>query len=122
MHKTIEVIRDIRKLCTHEFEVGHRCASPALRGETFCYYHHPTRKPVRTFESDRKARRARSLARKSFTIPVPTNRRELQISLNEMMKRLAANQLDVRRAAVLLRALHISSRNMSPSNARSLFD
>ncbi len=27
MNKTIEVIKDIRTLCTHIFEGGHRCAS-----------------------------------------------------------------------------------------------
>ncbi len=46
MNKTIEVINDIRTLCTHVFEGGHRCASPALQREAFCYYHHPTRKPI----------------------------------------------------------------------------
>ena len=46
MNKTIEVIKDIRTLCTHIFEGGHRCASPALQREAFCYYHHPTRKPI----------------------------------------------------------------------------
>ncbi|HSY69798.1 MAG TPA: hypothetical protein VK813_14205 [Edaphobacter sp.] len=29
MNKTIEVIKDIRTLCTHIFEGGHRCASPS---------------------------------------------------------------------------------------------
>ena len=46
MNKTIEVIKDIRTLCTHIFEGGHRCASPAFQREAFCYYHHPTRKPI----------------------------------------------------------------------------
>ena len=45
MNKTIEVIKDIRTLCTHIFEGGHRCASPALQREAFCYYHHPPANP-----------------------------------------------------------------------------
>jgi hypothetical protein len=32
--------------CVHIFPDTHRCGSPALRGETHCYYHHPDRKPV----------------------------------------------------------------------------
>src|SRR5580700_7445629 len=42
MNKTIEVIKDIRTLCTHIFEGGHRCASPALQHDAFCYYHTQT--------------------------------------------------------------------------------
>jgi hypothetical protein len=41
--EAVEQVTDIRVLCTHVFDGGHACASPALRGETFCYYHHPTR-------------------------------------------------------------------------------
>ena len=44
-----EVNKDIRVLCTHVFEGGHACASPALRDETFCYYYHrPTRRRAET--------------------------------------------------------------------------
>ena len=32
--------------CRHIFTDGRRCASPCLRREEFCYYHHTTRKPV----------------------------------------------------------------------------
>jgi hypothetical protein len=27
--------------CNHLFPDNHRCGSPALRGQTFCYFHHP---------------------------------------------------------------------------------
>jgi len=29
--------------CTHLFPDSHRCGSPALRGQDFCYFHHPDR-------------------------------------------------------------------------------
>ena len=35
-----------RYQCRHIHTQGHRCGSPALRGELFCYYHHTTRKPA----------------------------------------------------------------------------
>ena len=38
MNKTIEVIKDIRTLCTHIFEGGHRCASPALQRGSQGFY------------------------------------------------------------------------------------
>jgi hypothetical protein len=62
MNKTIEVIKDIRTLCTHVFEGGHRCASPALQREAFCYYHHPNRKPI---QNPRRSRRH------GFNLPPP---------------------------------------------------
>jgi len=33
--------------CHHLFPDQHRCGSPALRNEPFCYFHHPERKPTR---------------------------------------------------------------------------
>ena len=65
MNKTIEVIKDIRTLCTHVFEGGHRCASPALQREAFCYYHHPNRKPAQ----NPPRRRSR---RQGFNLPLPS--------------------------------------------------
>ncbi len=35
-----------RYQCRHIFTDGHRCGSPCLRHEDFCYYHHTTRRPV----------------------------------------------------------------------------
>jgi hypothetical protein len=113
MDAAIEVFKDNRILCNHEFQGGRRCGSPALHDETFCYYHHPTRKPVRTTQSDRDARRARRKARQAFAFDAPTNPRELQLALSEIMQRLAANQLDNRRAGQLLFALEITGRNLA---------
>ncbi len=96
MNKTIEVIKDIRTLCTHIFEGGHRCASPALQREAFCY-HHPTRKPV-------KKSRHRS-RRQSFDLPLPSGQSDLQHAVYEVIRRLAANQISTRQAGLILNAL-----------------
>jgi hypothetical protein len=101
MNKTIEVIKDIRTLCTHIFEGGHRCASPALQRETFCYYHHPTRKPIQ------KNRRSR---RQSFNLPLPSAQSDLQHAVYEVIRRLAANQISTRQAGLILNALDNASR------------
>lgn len=71
-----QVIKDIRVLCTHLFhptptKPARRCASPALRGETFCYYHHLTRRSLR------ETRSAWRIARRNFSVPTPTNREQL---------------------------------------------
>ena len=104
MNKTIEVIKDIRTLCTHVFEGGHRCASPALQREAFCYYHHPTRKPIQN-PTRRRSRR------QSFALPLPSGQPDLQHAIYEVIRRLAANQISTRHAGLILNALHNASRN-----------
>ena len=32
--------------CHYVFPDDHRCGSPSLRNEAFCYFHHPDRQPV----------------------------------------------------------------------------
>ena len=109
MNKTIEVIKDIRTLCTHIFEGGHRCASPALQREAFCYYHHPTRKPVQNHK-----RRSR---RHGFNLPLPSGQSDLQHAVYEVIRRLAANQISTHRAGVILATLDNMSRNSPPAPA-----
>ena len=104
MNKTIEVIKDIRTLCTHIFEGGHRCASPALQREAFCYYHHPNRKPIQN------PTRSRS-RRQSFDLQVPSGQSDLQHAVYEVIRRLAANQISNRHAGMILTALDNISRN-----------
>jgi hypothetical protein len=106
MNKTIEVIKDIRTLCTHIFEGGHRCASPALQREAFCYYHHPNRKPLPN-PSRRRNRR------QSFDLPLPSGQSNLQHAVYEVIRRLAANQISARQAGLVLNALDNITRNRS---------
>jgi len=91
--------------CQHIFNpashLARRCGLPALRGETHCYFHHPTRKPSVTRH-----------ARRGFKILLPRDRRSLQSSLLQVIHRLAANQIDPHRASLLLYALQISSKNI----------
>ena len=108
MTKTIEVIKDIRTLCTHIFEGGNRCASPALQREAFCYYHHTTRKPVK------KINRHRSRRRQSFDLPLPSGQSDLQHAVYEVIRRLASNQISTRQAGLILNALDNTTRS-SPS-------
>ncbi|HEY1992789.1 MAG TPA: hypothetical protein VGG81_00210 [Edaphobacter sp.] len=109
MNKTIEVIKDIRTLCTHIFEGGHRCASPALQHEAFCYYHHPTRKPAQNPIRHRSRRQ-------SFDLPLPSAQSNLQHAVYEVIRRLAANQISTRHAGLILNALRNATRNSPPSS------
>jgi len=91
--------------CRHIFTDGHRCASPCLRQEEFCYYHHTTRKPV-TNPRQRRSRRS------TFNLPLPEDRSAIQASIGQVLQRIAANEIDPRRAGLLLYGLQIASLNL----------
>jgi hypothetical protein len=100
--------------CHHSFaetpsRPARRCGSPALRGQQFCYYHHPTRQRV----ANPNERRARRVARQSFNLPMPINAFEHHLSLNEVIHRVATNQIDPRRAGLLLFALQIAGQHFA---------
>ena len=95
------VIADPQLRCTHLHPAGHRCGSFALRGEQFCYHHHPSRPP---------ARHARGTAAKApFALPILSSRRAVQIALAEVALRIADNTLDTKRAGLLLQCLQTAA-------------
>jgi hypothetical protein len=91
--------------CRHIFTDGRRCASPCLRQEEFCYYHHTTRRPV----ANPRQRRSR---RSTFDLPLPEDRSAIQSSIGEVLRRIASNDIDPRRAGLLLYGLQIASLNL----------
>ena len=94
-----------RYQCRHIFTDGHRCGSPCLRAEDFCYYHHTTRRPV----LDPRQRRANQA---HFDLPMPEDRAAIQLSIGEILRRIARNEIDPRRAGLLLYRLQIASTNL----------
>jgi len=91
--------------CHHIFPDDARCGSPRMRDEQFCYYHHDFRRPV-----VRPLQRIRS--RSTFSLFTPTTHNSIQESLGEILMRLAANDIDPRRGALLLYGLQIASSNL----------
>ena len=94
-----------RYQCRHIFADGRRCGSASLRGEPFCYYHHTTRKPIAR-PHQRRSRRS------TFALPLPEDRSAIQLSIGQVLQRIAANQIDPRRAGLLLYGLQIASLNL----------
>jgi hypothetical protein len=94
-----------RYQCRHIFTDGHRCGSPCLRREEFCYYHHTTRRPI----ENPNERRARS---STFHLPLPEDRGAIQCAIGEVLQRIAANEIDPKRAGLLLYGLQIASLNL----------
>lgn len=91
--------------CHHIFPDDTRCGSPRMRDEQFCYYHHDSRRVV-VHPHERIARRS------TFSLFTPTSPNAILESLGEVMTRLAANDIDVRRAGLLLYALQLASTNL----------
>ncbi len=92
--------------CRHIFTEGRRCGSASLRAEQFCYFHHTTRRPA-----PRPRNTAIALG-DDFQIALPEDRHAIQHAIGEILRRVAANQLDSRRAALLLYGLQIASANL----------
>ncbi len=100
--------------CRHIFTGGHRCGSPALKQEFFCFYHHTSRKPVPKSEAQaRKGRRA------EFTLPRPEDRSAIQHAIGEVLLRIADHGIDARRAGLLLYGLQIASLNLPKPNPKA---
>ena len=96
-----------RMQCRHILASGHRCASPVLRNEEFCYYHHTTRGAAAKAEI--QARRGQQSI---FDLPELEDRTSIQLAIAEILRRIASHALDTRRAGLLLYGLQIASSNL----------
>ena len=88
------------KLCTHIKVTGVRCGSPALRGEQFCYFHQRMMRGVQTPPDARL-----------HPVALIENEEAIQASLMEVINAIARNTIDLRRADLILKALHIAVKN-----------
>ena len=114
----VDDFHDIRVLCHHVLPPtstapAHSCGSPALRDESFCFYHHPGPSPVLSRDQRHARQRARRIARQSVTVPLPTTRQELLHSLNHIIALIAANQIDLGRANLLILALNAAGQHLT---------
>jgi hypothetical protein len=96
--------------CRHIHIDGRRCGSPCLRNEPFCYFHHTTRRPAAPAEL--AARKDRQAQTTDFVFPNPEDRSAIQLALGDVLQRIASNQIDPRRAGLLLYGLQIASLNL----------
>ena len=88
------------RTCTHIKVTGVRCGSPALTGESFCYFHQNVHRGVR------KPPQARL-----HPIALIEDEESIQAALMEVINALMRNTIDLKRATLILRALHIAVKN-----------
>ena len=92
-----------RLLCRHIRTSGRRCRMIALRHQHFCFYHHAARRPI-----PGHAARYPDADRHPFAVPVLEDRPAIQLALSQVFGRIAANDLDPKRAGLLLYCLQIA--------------
>ena len=90
-----------RYLCRHVFTEGHRCGSPALRGQSLCYYHGRTRREAGISGNTH-----------CFAMPRIDDRATIQLALYEVLSRVAGGDIEYKRGSVLLYGLQIASANL----------
>ena len=86
--------------CIHIKVSGIRCGSPSLRGEQFCYFHQRMHRGVRTPPQARL-----------HPVALIEDEESIQVALMEVINALMRNTIDLKRASLILRALHIAVKN-----------
>jgi len=105
-----------RFLCRHIFTDGRRCGSPSLRSQNFCYYHYCHRTPLLAGERKRRRKVGFDLTR----LDGLDNPTAIQLSLSEVLGRLARETIDPKRAGLMLYGLQIASRNLRRGNSADI--
>jgi hypothetical protein len=103
--ETIEVTTK-RYICRHIHTTGNRCGSPALNGEEFCYFHHATRRGPRPADHDYLCPNS------TFDLPSLEDRPSIQLAIAVVARRIALNQIDLKRGRLLLYAFRIAATNL----------
>lgn len=101
--------------CRHVFPRGVRCKSPALKDQSFCYYHqrvHAAPSPAPVAVAPGSAPGAQPIAIQLLGLE---DAAAIQDAISQVLAALAAGTLDARRAQLLLYGLQIAS-----TNARNL--
>lgn len=86
--------------CTHIKVTGHRCGSPALKQEYFCYFHTRMIKGVQS-----------RVDSQIHPVALIENAEAIQAALMHMIDAVLKGTIDNKRANIVLKALHIAVRN-----------
>lgn len=81
--------------CLHTKVDGVRCGSPALTGKNYCYFHNNIRRRPKKFE-----------------LPPVEDANALQVAIMEIIRAVADDRLELKKASILLYAVQIAQANM----------
>ena len=86
--------------CRHILTSGHKCKSPALRGQAYCYFHTANRRFATTSTA----------AVDPLLIPNIEDAAGVQLAINQVFRGLASRRIDRRQAGVYFYGLQIAAR------------
>jgi hypothetical protein len=95
-------------ICLHVMADGAQCGSPAVRHHRFCYHHKRQREQRLELDADR----ARSDRNAPYNLPILEDANAIQLSLTQIMRLLAAGQIDHKTASLMLYSLQIATSNL----------
>jgi hypothetical protein len=95
--------------CRHIFTSGKKCQSPALKDQSFCYFHSNTRK--RPAPKDEAYEPYIAPQDTAHNLPPLEDADAIQLALSDVVLALAANRIDPRRARILIYGLQVASQN-----------
>ncbi|MFZ0796744.1 MAG: hypothetical protein WCA13_08190 [Terriglobales bacterium] len=95
--------------CQHIKVNGIQCGSPALRSETYCFFHNQCRVLCRQINM-------KFSEHGIITLPTLEDANSIQLGLAEVMRLLVTQQIDHRTASLLLRALRTAAANVKFTN------
>jgi len=103
-------------ICEHVKPSGKRCGSPALRDQTFCYYHSRLEECLPTLRNMFIAQKANAAPGEwpivEFPVPALEDAAAIQIGFMQALHGIANGNLDIRKAKLILSALHGASANL----------
>lgn len=91
--------------CQYTKTDGNVCCSPAIKGESFCYFHGEAR-------TKRKAEEPANL----HEVPVLEDKLSLQLAITRLCAQLASGSIDEKRGRVLIAALRLAQKNLGESS------
>ena len=94
------------KRCQHTRIHGESCGSPALKDERFCFFHERWREEHVNLHDKPSCAAA-------LDLPVLEDAASIQVVLTQVMRLLLTDQIDSKKAGLLLYALQTASSNLS---------
>jgi hypothetical protein len=89
--------------CRHTMPDRHQCGSPALRGQNYCYYHNPNRKPRQ------RKQRTRYPNFNLDTLPNIESPDAIHRTLSDVLQGLATNTVSLYQAQTMIYALQLAT-------------
>ncbi|HKD83974.1 MAG TPA: hypothetical protein VKB58_04435 [Terriglobales bacterium] len=103
-------------ICEHIKPSGKRCGSPALRDKSFCYYHSNVEECLPSVRNMFAVRNPNAAPGEwpftDFPAPVLEDAAAIQVGFTQALYGVANGHLDLRRAKLVLSALHGASANL----------